>query len=55
MKQILSLGACEPSPNAVTGLNPDENYCLRWNEYEKKYAETFRYELVQERIHKTLM
>ena len=20
----------------------DENYCLRWNEYEKKYAETFR-------------
>ena len=29
-------------PAAVTGLNPDENYCLRWNEYEKKYAETFR-------------
>jgi len=20
----------------------DENYCLRWNDYEKKYAETFR-------------
>ena len=32
-----------PTAAAVTGLNPDENYCLRWNEYEKKYAETFRY------------
>ena len=20
----------------------DENFCLRWNDYEKKYAETFR-------------
>ena len=20
----------------------DANYCLRWNDYEKKYAETFR-------------
>ena len=31
-----------------SGLNPgdmmssDENYCLRWNDFEKKYAETFR-------------
>ncbi len=29
-------------PTAATVLNPDENYCLRWNDYEKKYAETFR-------------
>ena len=26
-----------PAPVAA-----DENYCLRWNDYEKKYAETFR-------------
>ena len=23
-------------------MEPDENFCLRWNDYEKKYAETFR-------------
>ena len=23
-------------------MDPDENFCLRWNEYEKKYAEAFR-------------
>lgn len=38
---------------AVTGLNPDENYCLRWNEYEKKYAETFRYELTHRKMEKS--
>lgn len=28
---------------APGGIPPqDENYCLRWNDYEKKYAETFR-------------
>ena len=24
------------------GVMEDENFCLRWNDYEKKYAETFR-------------
>ena len=24
------------------GIMEDENFCLRWNDYEKKYAETFR-------------
>ncbi len=31
-------GAMGGSPH----IAPDENYCLRWNDYEKKYAETFR-------------
>jgi hypothetical protein len=28
----------------IMGTAPaeDENFCLRWNDYEKKYAETFR-------------
>ena len=55
MSHIQTIVGGPPGAAAVTGLNPDENYCLRWNEYEKKYAETFRYELVQERIHKTVM
>ena len=26
----------------TAAAEPDENFCLRWNDYEKKYAETFR-------------
>ena len=28
--------------NTAAVMAPDENYCLRWNDYEKKYAETFK-------------
>ena len=42
MSHIQTIVGGPPTAAAVTGLNPDENYCLRWNEYEKKYAETFR-------------
>ena len=30
------------SINASDMMSADENYCLRWNDFEKKYAETFR-------------
>ena len=26
----------------ITTMGSTENFCLRWNDYEKKYAETFR-------------
>ena len=44
---VLSAPVSANSSN-VAGMTPggippqDENYCLRWNDYEKKYAETFR-------------
>ena len=43
MGHIQTIVGGPPGAPSVAGLNPDENYCLRWNEYEKKYAETFRY------------